>query len=239
MRALIVAGGFGTRLNPFTKVIPKPLMPLGDQSLLERHVWQLHSNGIEEIFIAIHYCEDLFRSIASGLRKRYDLPIRLIHETKPCGTFGAAISLCTRLSARRDNSPLLVLNADIVSDINIGDFYQFYINSGAKFAVVLNDYSFRVPYGVVDSEMAKLVSVREKPLLHFPILAGYYIMKPSIFCDVSFGTTEEIGVDQVISALLQNNIPVATYQHSGRWIDAGTIDDLNRANEIFGRGGLQ
>ena len=235
---LIVAGGFGTRLSPFTKVIPKPLMPIGDHSLLERHISALAKAGSQDIFIAVHYCADLFGSIVGALAARYGVNIQLMLEPEPRGTFGSALALCRELIDCKESKPLMVLNGDIASDLDLIDFHRFHVASGADFSVAVNDYIYRVPYGVVESHDSRMLGVREKPAVPFPVLAGYYLMQPSIGTLLGTLDNGEVGVDKVLSSLLERGSHVSTYQHHGKWIDAGTIEDLHRANELFSERGM-
>jgi len=168
---------------------------------------------------------------------RYGVHIHLVFENAPKGTFGAALEFCTELIAMGDNSPLLVLNGDIASDVDLAHFHGFYVSSGADFAVVVNEYTYRVPYGVVDTDRSKMVRVREKPTIPFPVLSGYYFMRPSIANAVQSAGGGELGVDRVLASLLAHGIHIATFHHQGKWVDAGTIDDLHRANELFSERG--
>lgn len=235
---LIVAGGFGTRLNPFTKVIPKPLMPIGDHSLLERHVSALAKAGSQDIFIAVHYCADLFGSIVEALASRYGVHIQLLLELEPRGTFGSALALCQQLIDRGESKQLMVLNGDIASDLDLVDFHRFHMASGTDFSVAVNDYIYRVPYGVVESHDSRMLRVSEKPAIPFPVLAGYYLMQPSIGTLLESVGNGELGIDKVLSLLLERGSHISTYQHHGKWIDAGTIEDLHRANELFSARGV-
>ncbi|WP_454726325.1 MULTISPECIES: sugar phosphate nucleotidyltransferase [Cupriavidus] len=235
---LIVAGGFGTRLSPFTKVIPKPLMPIGDHSLLERHIRALAKVEARDIYIAIHYCADLFGSIVEALASRYGVHIHLVLEQQPKGTFGSALALCREFIDRGESRPLMVLNGDIASDLDLVNFHGFHVASGADFSVAVNDYIYRVPYGVVESRESRMLGVKEKPAVPFPVLAGYYLMQPSISRLLGSTGDCELGVDKVLSLLLERGSHVSTYQHHGKWIDAGTIEDLHRANELFSERGM-
>lgn len=235
---LIVAGGFGTRLNPFTKIIPKPLMPVGDHSLLERHISALAKAGALDIYIAVHYCADLFGSIVEALASRYGVHIHLVLEPQPKGTFGSALTLCQEFADRGENRPLMVMNGDIASDLDLVDFHRFHMASGADFSVAVNDYIYRVPYGVVESHESRMLGVKEKPAVPFPVLAGYYLMQPSISKLLGSAGNGELGVDKVLSSLLARGSHVSTYQHHGKWIDAGTIEDLHRASELFSERGM-
>jgi mannose-1-phosphate guanylyltransferase len=233
-RALILAGGLGTRLHPFTKVVPKPLLPIGDQTLLERHVAQLAASGYTRIFIAIHYLADLVRGVIESFASRYEMTVKVLHETEPLGTFGSVLSLA-RLLAREDtdDAPFLVLNADIVSDIDLTEFHRFACVQWTRMVVAVNDYLCNIPYGVVQTEDAMVVGITEKPELRLPILAGLYCVRPSIVDCCPFREGEPVGADRVIASLLERGESIGVFRHSGLWVDTGTFDDLVRAHQLL------
>jgi NDP-sugar pyrophosphorylase family protein len=235
-QALVIAGGLGTRLHPFTKVIPKPLLPVGDQTLLERHVAMLSANGYARISIAIHYFADLFRGVIDRLAARHALSIKVLHEPRPLGTFGSALNLCRVLSREQaGDDPMLVVNADIVSSIDTSAFHAFASSRPGKLVAAVNDYLCSVPYGVVDTDDSTITGIQEKPQFRFPVLAGLYCVRPSIVECCPFPHDAPLGVDTVIQALLARGEPISFFRHSGSWVDAGTLDDLVRAHELFER----
>lgn len=231
--ALIVSGGLGTRLHPFTKVIPKPLMPIGSQTLLERHIENLVQHGFRKIYVAVQYFKEIFEAIVPVFCEKYNIEIEIILEEVPLGTFGSALELCRKREFEGSDLPILVLNADIVSDINYDEFYRNSIAQSRQMVVVINDYECYVPYGVVSEKLGSVLSVREKPKIQFPILSGIYLIAPSISKFVNIEKGSQIGVDIVIDALLKREIPIGIYRHAGHWVDTGTLDDLLRANDLF------
>jgi NDP-sugar pyrophosphorylase family protein len=232
-RALIVSGGLGTRLHPLTKVIPKPLLPIGNRTLLERHVEALARSGFDEVIIVVRYFNKLFTSVAESFPVKYSQRVRIIGEESPLGTFGSVLNVCRELLDDCDSTPVIVANADVVSDLDLGSFYSYAEQSHHVMAVVVNDYTCTVPYGVVDTDANLLVAVREKPEVRFPVLAGIYAVRPTLATHVAFDGTRQMGVDQVLTALISSQQSVGVYRHVGRWIDAGTLDDLLKANELF------
>lgn len=232
-RALIVSGGFGTRLRPYTSVIPKPLLPVGAETLLERQIGTLVSAGVEDIAVALHYLPHLFEGVIKAFSRRRGISVKLAFEAIPMGTFGSVFQACRESLLRGDNTPLLVLNADIVSDIDLAEFHAFGESANYEMAVAANNYLCKVPYGVITAEDDRVKYIEEKPSLTLPILAGVYFVRPSMTSRCEHLDGKPIGVDDVMRSLIESGTPIGVYRHSGEWIDAGTIEDLETAARIL------
>jgi len=228
-RALLVSGGFGMRLRPLTNVIPKTLLPIGNETMLERQVRALERYGFEEIYVSIHYLSTLFRALLDQIGSRCRAKLIIVEEVYPTGSFGSAINLCRGLAASGDDQPLLVINADVFTDIDLGDVYRRLDEH--CMSVVIQHYEHQIPYGVAEIRDDELCAVEEKPIRMFPILAGIYCVRPRIhaFLPESF---ERIGVDEVIDALLKHGERIGIYLHTGNWLDTGTLEDLVKANDF-------
>jgi NDP-sugar pyrophosphorylase family protein len=231
-RAFIVSGGFGTRLRPYTSVIPKPLLPVGTETLLERQIGSLLAAGVQDITVALHYLPHLFEGVIEAFSRRRGISIKLAFESSPLGTFGSVFETCRELHQKGDNRPLLVLNADIVSDIDLAQFHAFGESGSYDMAVAVNNYLCEVPYGVICAEDDKVKHIEEKPCLTFPILAGVYFVRPSLTSKCDHLNGKPIGVDEVMRSLIDGGTPIGVYRHYGEWIDAGTLEDLEKAARI-------
>ena len=208
-------------------------MPIGSQTLLERHVANLASHGFSRVYIAVRYFKEIFAAIIPSFSERYDIDITLIDEDAPLGTFGTALELCKSQQSIDPSCPFVVINADVISDIDLGHFYDYSIALAKPMVVVVNDFEVQVPYGVVSESLGSLVGVREKPLIQVQIFSGIYFISPRIGQLIERIEGAPIGVDGVIEALISRGESIGLYRHLGRWIDTGTLDDLVRANELF------
>lgn len=232
-RAFIVSGGFGVRLRPYTRVIPKPLLPVGTETLLERQIGSLLVAGVQEITVALHYLPHLVEGVIGSFARRRGININIVFESTPMGTFGSVVAACRDSLRMGDNTPLLVLNADIVSDIDLAEFHEFAESGNYDMAVATNDYRYNVPYGVITAEDDRVKDIEEKPALSFPVLAGVYFVRPNMANNCHPLAGKPLGVDEVMKSLIQGGIPIGVYRHYGKWIDAGTIEDLEKAASIL------
>lgn len=231
-RAFIVSGGFGTRLRPYTSVIPKPLLPVGAETLLERQIGSLIDAGVHDITVSLHYLPHLFEGVIEAFSRKRGLQIKLAIESTPMGTFGGVLQACRDSMNTGDERPFLVLNADIVSDIDLPAFHAFGMEGRYEMAIAANNYLCKIPYGVITSEGNNVKHIEEKPNINLSILAGVYFVRPSV-TNIAFCADQAIGVDQVLKALIESETPIGVYSHLGEWVDAGTIEDLETAARIL------
>jgi NDP-sugar pyrophosphorylase family protein len=228
-----MSGGLGTRLRPLTNVIPKPLLPIGNETMLERQVRALEAHGFEEIYISICYLSALFRAVLGQIGARCRSRLIMREELAPAGSFGSAIQVCRELASVGDDDPVLVINADVFTDIDLGDVYRKFDRH--CMSVVVHSYRYQVPYGVVEIHNDELSAFQEKPTQRLPILAGIYCVRPRVHAFVPGPSGQlggHVGVDTVIDALLQRGERIGIYRHDGQWIDTGTFEDLARANDF-------
>lgn len=230
---LIVAGGLGTRLSPLTNVIPKPLLPIGQITMLEWQVRRMDAAGVRQIFVSTGYLHELFEPVTSHIRSKYSIDITLVHEDEPNGTFGSALQLFRNNSHWGADSILLVVNADVITDLDLRAFVERGRTSGCVLTVAQAKYSTKIPYGVVRLKDGYVLGIDEKPELTLPVLAGLYAVKPAIFEFVG-APAGLVGIDDIMHSLLDQGEKIASFEWSGSWIDAGTIDALTKANEEFG-----
>ena len=172
--AVVMAGGVGTRLHPLTENTPKPLLPVGGKSILERIVEGLCRHGICDIWLAIHYhAEQIQTHFGDG--RKWGIQIRYIHEETPLGTAGALSLLPERFT-----TPFLLMNGDLLTRLNYHSLYQFHVDVDALMTVCVKESDVRVPYGVVEVENGLVWNLVEKPTDRFFINAGIYILAPQL-----------------------------------------------------------
>ena len=224
MKAIILAGGLGTRLKPFTNVIPKPLMPIGEKAILEIQVEQLVRYGFDQIFLATNYKADYIKKFL-GDGSRYGAKLIVSKEEKPLGTAGPVKLLENQIA-----EPFLVMNGDILSLVDFGKFYNFSVSQDSLFTVGIKKIIMPYAFGNIHFEGDRVTSIEEKPNIVTYALAGIYVMKPGIFSLIP--ENEYFGIDNLIHVMLARNLAVTKYEINEYWIDIGRVDDYEKIQEI-------
>jgi len=220
MSAVIMAGGFGTRLAPLTEGLPKPMLPVGDKPLMERIVELLRSSGIRRVDVTTHYKPEAITN-HFGDGKRFDIDIRYVEEEHPLGTAGA-ISL---LDASDD--PLLVINGDILTRVDFRVMLDFHREQQAEMTVAVRQHEFQIPYGVVETSGVEIVRLEEKPLIRQFINAGIYLLSPKA-CQ-SIPTCKTFDMTDLIANLLSEGRRVVSFPIHEYWVDIGEHADYKQA----------
>ena len=226
MKAVILAGGLGTRLRPFTDVIPKPLLPIGEQSLMELQISNLAKHGFDEIYVATNYKSDFVEAFL-GDGSKYGVKLTFSKEEKRLGTCGPLALLREQLT-----EPFIMLNGDILTKNNFSEMYQFGLAQEADLTIGTKLVKHPFQYGTVKvSEEGLLEGVTEKPELVFDIMAGIYFFKPSVFEVIPEG--EYFGMDDLIHKMLAASQPIARWAIKDYWLDIGQVDDYTKAKEEY------
>lgn len=222
MFAFVLAGGLGTRLRPLTHVIPKPLLPVGGQPILEIILRQLAGAGADRVFISLGYKAELIRSYF-GDGSRLGLRLSYVDEEKPMGTAGA-------LGFVRDaiTKPVLVMNGDLLTKLDFRAFYEGHRASGAALTIGVREDSYQIPFGVVEADGQRVQRIREKPVDHFLTSAGIYVLEPAVVRSIEPGV--RLDVPDLINRLAAAGEHVRCHVISEEWIDIGAMPDFERAN---------
>lgn len=225
MQAIILAGGKGTRLKPYTTILPKPLMPIGDYPILEIIIKQLKYFGVEEIIFAVGYLKELLRAFFDDGHK-WKVKIRYSFEEKSLGT-AAPIKLIEDLD---DN--FLVMNGDVLTNLNFQDFFNFHIKNQAY--CTISSFSRQVPIdlGVIKlGDNNELYDYIEKPVLDYQVSMGIYALKKQVLDYIPENTY--LDFPSLMKILLMNKKKVIGYKFQGYWLDIGRPDDYNSAIDEF------
>lgn len=225
MKAVILAGGLGSRLKPFTEVIPKPLLPIGEKSVLEIQIGRLKQCGFNEIFLATNYKSEYIENYF-GDGSRYGVKLCFSKEIKPLGTAGPLLLLKNKLI-----EPFIVMNGDILSLIDFADLYNTALAQEALLTISVKKEITPFAFGNIFFEGDKVTGIQEKPDIVMYVLAGIYVMKPEIF--KLFPENEYFGMDMLIKKMLARNIPVTKYDLNEYWLDIGRINDYEEAQEVY------
>lgn len=228
MKAVILAGGLGTRLRPFTEVIPKPLLPIGEKSVLELQIERLKKHGFDEIFLATNYkAAYLERFVGDG--SQFGVRLAVSRETEPLGTAGPLTLLQDRLT-----EPFLVMNGDILTLLDFSTFYQFARQHDAWLTIAIRQHITPYAFGDIFFQGDRVTGIEEKPKIIKFILAGIYVMRPEIFALIPRQTY--FGMDLLIKEMLRRDQPVIKYEMHDYWLDIGQPADYAQAQEDV-RGG--
>lgn len=223
MKAVILAGGKGRRLQPYTTCFPKPLMPIGDRPILEVIIRQLRDRGVDEVIMAVgHLAELLMAFFGDG--RQIGMPIQYSREDRPLGTAGC-------LSRIRDRLPetFLMMNGDILTSLDFSDLIAYHREQGAIATVALNRREVYIDFGVVElGEGNLIVGYREKPRLSHLVSMGIYIFEPEVCAYVD--EEQYLDFPDLITRLQEGGEKVAGYVFDGYWLDIGRPDDYERAN---------
>jgi NDP-sugar pyrophosphorylase family protein len=225
MKAVILAGGLGIRLRPFTEVIPKPLLPIGEKAILEIQIERFGSFGFNEIFLATNYKSDFIERFF-GDGSHYGVKLIISKEQIPLSTAGPLTLIKQNLI-----EPFIVMNGDILTLIDFSKFYQFALEKKAPLTVAIKREIFPFDFGNVYFEGDFVTDIEEKPDIVTNILAGIYVMTPAIFEYIP--ENQRFGVDELIKKMLSEHISIAKYEMKEYWLDIGKIDDYERAQSIY------
>ena len=225
MKAVILAGGLGARLRPLTKAIPKPLLPIGEQSLLEIQIDNLSKHGIRDVTIATNYKSAYIENFI-GDGSEQGLKIRYSREAKPLGTCGPLSLLRADLV-----EPFVMMNGDILTNLDFARFYEAALDDDAELTVATKRIRTPFNFGSVGSEGKRILSVVEKPDLLTEIVAGIYFIRPELLRHVPDDTY--FGIDKLIQKMLAADEPVGRYLMDEYWLDIGAIDDYDEAETAY------
>lgn len=223
-KAVILAGGKGTRLAPYTLVFPKPLMPLGETPILEIVIRQLVRRGFEEVTLAVGHLAQLIESYF-GDGARFDVKIRYSREDRPLGTAGP-------LAAVGDlDEPFLVMNGDILTTLDYGSFLADHVESGAAASVATFRRTYTVDFGVVETDGDRIVGYIEKPETTCDVSMGINALSPHVLERIRPG--ERLDMPDLLLQLIGAGEEVRSVPFEGRWLDIGRHDDFAAAQEQF------
>jgi NDP-sugar pyrophosphorylase family protein len=225
MRAVILAGGRGTRLRPYTTVLPKPLMPVGEHPILELIVRQLAGHGFSRVDLCVGHLGGLIRAYfeESGARPP-GVDLRYFWEPEPLGTAGAL-----HLLEPSDES-LLVMNGDILTTLAYDQFMRFHEASGSALTIATHRKDVPLALGVIEGEGGTVTGYIEKPTLHYEVSMGIYAYSPRAVASVPPGRFD---FPDLVLALLAAGESVGTYRFEGEWFDIGTSDEHERAAAAY------
>ena len=226
MRAIILAGGKGTRLKPYTTTIPKPLVPLGDMPILDISLARLARSGCDRATVAVGHMAQLIMAYL-GDGQRWGLSIDYSIEDEPLGTIGPL-----RLIADLPDH-FLVMNGDLLTDLDYGAFFAAHVESGAAATIATYERKITIDFGVVQSEGPehRVIDFVEKPDERFSVSMGIYAFSRAVLGLIP--TQGPFGFDDLMLRGIEEGLDVRACPYDGYWLDIGRPSDYDRANEDF------
>ena len=224
MKVVIQCGGKGTRLRPYTTVLPKPLMPVGNRPVLELLLKWLRRNGIKDAYITTGYLGHLIRTVC-GDGSQWDMRIKYTEESEPLGTIGPLALLREHL-----DTTFLVINGDVLTDLSLKSLTASHRQNGSMVTVATTPRTFKLDFGLIEESGNRITQFREKPVLSHVVSMGMYCMEPSVLEHIPDNVP--FGFDDLVLGLLEEDVPVGTFQHHGMWLDIGRVEDFQKAQEL-------
>ena len=222
IQAVIMAGGFGTRLRPLTEDLPKPTLPIGDRPIMQHIIDGLRGVGIRRVNVTTHFQpEKITEYFGNG--QEFGVELNYVEEDRPLGTAGALSLMQT------PDEPLLVINGDILTQVDFRAMLAFHRENHAELTVGVRRYEFQIPYGVIETEGARVKGLQEKPELQFLVNAGIYLLEPSVHTEIPHG--QRFDMTDLIEKLLAAGRTVTSFPIVEYWLDIGQPGDYERAQE--------
>lgn len=225
MKAVILAGGKGTRLAPYTTILPKPLMPIVDLPIIEIVIQQLVSSGVDEITIAVGYLAGLMMAYLGdgtklGVRINYSL------EDKPLGTAGP-IGLISNL-----DEPFILMNGDLLTTLDYRLLWEYHNSTDSVATLATYKRDVKIDLGVLEyDEKAEITGYIEKPTYNFAVSTGIYCFSPLVLRYIPYNKSMDL--PDLVQLLISEGMKVSAYEFSGYWLDIGRQEDYETAQDIF------
>ena len=223
---LLMAGGLGSRLMPLTANTPKPLLPVGGKPILQNILEALAQGGFRNFFISVNYLADKIEDYF-GDGSQFGVKINYLREQQRLGTAGA-MGLLPELPTH----PMLVMNGDVLTRLNFGAMLDFHNLNSAAATMGVREYDMQVPYGVIQTEGNRLIAIVEKPVQHYFVNAGVYVLSPAAV-DLVPERAVHLDMPTLFENLMSKNLGTAAYPIREYWLDIGRPEDLEKANQEY------
>ncbi len=226
-RAVILAGGKGVRLQPFTASFPKPLVPLGDTPVIEVLIRWLMHYGVTDVTLTLGHLAELIRAYFSYRTQLTEkLTLRYVQEETPSGTAGS-LSLVEGL-----NDTFLVMNGDLLTNLNLKELLQFHKQQGATLTIATHRRQVKIDLGVLDfDDRYRITGYREKPESDYHVSMGIYVYEPRVLKHISPG--QYLDFPTLVLRLLEAGEKVCAFPADCIWLDIGRPDDYARAQQLY------
>ncbi|MEU0879238.1 sugar phosphate nucleotidyltransferase [Lentzea sp. NPDC005914] len=228
MHAVILAGGRGVRLRPYTTALPKPLVPIGEEyAILDIILQQLGTRGFDRVTLAIGHLGSLIRAFV-GDGSRWKLRVDYSEEKAPLSTIGPLLNFVDLLPEH-----FLVMNGDVLTNLDYTALMEHHIACGAPLTVATYQRKVKIDFGTLSAEQGRIVNFVEKPELYYGVSMGVYAMSRKTL--TPYPRNVPFGLDDLVLDLLDRGEEPAAYEFGGYWLDIGRPDDYDEANRNFER----
>ena len=224
-RVILMVGGLGTRLRPLTENIPKPMLKVGNKPILQTIVEKFAEYGYVNITMCVNYKSHIIQEYF-GDGKEFGVNIEYILEKQRMGTAGAL-----SLLKERPTEAFFVMNGDLLTNVNFEHLHNFHISSNAIATMCVREYDFQVPYGVVNTNDSKIISIEEKPTHSFFVNAGIYMLSPKVLDDIP--QYEFYDMPVLFEELIEKENSVVSFPLREYWLDIGRMEEYKKANEEY------
>lgn len=226
---VLMVGGMGSRLRPLTEECPKPLLKVGNKPILEIILENFIRYGYTKFFFAVNYKAEMIEEYF-GDGSRFGIEIHYLRERERLGTAGAL-----GLLPERPTDPFLVMNGDLLTKVNFNQLFEFHQSHQVQATMCVREYSFQVPYGVVNVNKGSIKNIVEKPVHNFFISGGIYILDP---CALDLIPDSYFDMPTLFNCMIESGMKTTAFPIHEYWLDIGKFSDFEKANidfrEIFG-----
>lgn len=222
---VLMAGGLGTRLGELTKTVPKPMLHVGNKPILETIIEKFAKYGYTNFILSVNYLSHVIEEYF-GDGSRLGVTISYVHEQKRLGTAGALSLMSDKLK-----EPFFVMNGDLLTNVNFEHFHNYHLAQNALGTMGVREYDFQVPYGVVNIENGKIVSIVEKPVHKFFVSAGIYMLSPDVLSIVP--DNDFFDMPSLFDTIIAKGSYTASFPIHEYWLDIGRIHDYEQANSEY------
>lgn len=223
---VLMAGGLGTRLRPLTNHTPKPMLHIGNKPILEIIMESFKDHGFSNFIISVNYKKEMIKDYFQD-GSNFGVNITYIDEDKRMGTAGA-------LSLLKDKptSPFFVMNGDLLTKVNFEQLLDFHKEAGSVATMCVREYDYQIPFGVVETEEHRFLSIKEKPTHRSFVNAGIYVLSPEVI--TSIPDNEFYDMPELFEKLVANKMNLSAFPLREYWMDIGRLDDYEKANGEYG-----
>jgi dTDP-glucose pyrophosphorylase len=230
LRAVVMAGGLGTRLRPLTERMPKPMLPVGGRPILEHILDQLRASGINRVNVTTHYHRDVITE-HFGNGREFGVDLTYVPEDEPLGTAGGLGQLFP------EDEPLLVMNGDILTGVDFRAMLDFHREHEAEMTLAVREEEFQLPFGVVETHDVHVTGIDEKPSIRRFVNAGIYLLEPTVRTYIPAG--EAMDIPQLVECLIADGRRVVSFPVHEYWLDVGQHHTYEQAERDYEAGKIR
>jgi dTDP-glucose pyrophosphorylase len=224
-KVILMVGGLGTRLRPLTENIPKPMLPVGGKPILQTIVEKFISYGFVDITMCVGYKSNIIQDFFKDGSK-FGANISYVTEDKRMGTAGALSLLKAKLI-----EPFFVMNGDLLTNVNFEHLHNYHVSNDSIATMCVREYDFQVPYGVVNMENNKILSIEEKPIHKFFVSAGIYMLSPEVLEYIP--KNKFFDMPTLFDIIIKENKNAISFPIREYWLDIGRIEEYKKANDEY------